>query len=143
MAPLAFVQCFFLSYVTGEIASISDRWDEISPSAAPHVWSVLLMSGAASFSLNICSLIANKMTSPLTLCIAAIVKQVSVAKLFWTVPEQNPSNPRATPSHKKMRQPESATVSNYQRIKTLSVGVTADSSNSPFFCLFLSSPILA
>ena len=47
------------------------------------------------------------------------------------------------PSHKKMRQPESATVSNYQRIKTLSVGVTADSSNSPFFCLFLSSPILA
>ena len=97
MAPLAFVQCFFLSYVTGEIASISDRWDEISPSAAPHVWSVLLMSGAASFSLNICSLIANKMTSPLTLCIAANVKQVSVAKLFWTVPEQNPSNTRATP----------------------------------------------
>lgn len=73
MCPLALIQTAFLSVLTGEAISIANRWDEIFFSNVPRV---LLLSGFLSFTLNVSSFVANQQTSPLTLCIAANVKQV-------------------------------------------------------------------
>ena len=83
MAPLAMVQCLLLSIMTGEVSSIYGRFlaslvhrQELSTFDYFYPAIVVITSGIFSFSLNICSLQANKVTSPLTLCITANVKQV-------------------------------------------------------------------
>lgn len=73
MCPLAFVQIGLISVLNGEVGAIVERWDELVQTSA---FQVVLLSGLLSFSLNVCSFIANKVTSPLTLCISANVKQV-------------------------------------------------------------------
>ena len=72
MSPPALVQCLFLSWWNGEIFSSED--DGYQPS--PNAWLLVTLTGIVSFTLNIASLQSNKLTSPLTLCIAANVKQV-------------------------------------------------------------------
>lgn len=73
MCPLALLQIGLVSLLTGEVSEIYGRWQELAAGPAPQV---VLLSGLLSFSLNVSSFIANKVTSPLTLCIAANVKQV-------------------------------------------------------------------
>eukprot|EP00607_Mallomonas_marina_P007854 CAMPEP_0182420396 /NCGR_PEP_ID=MMETSP1167-20130531/5162_1 /TAXON_ID=2988 /ORGANISM="Mallomonas Sp, Strain CCMP3275" /LENGTH=157 /DNA_ID=CAMNT_0024596283 /DNA_START=555 /DNA_END=1028 /DNA_ORIENTATION=+ len=73
MCPLALLQIGTAAVLSGEVSQIYDRWTELAQSAALQV---VLLSGILSFSLNVSSFIANKVTSPLTLCIAANVKQV-------------------------------------------------------------------
>ena len=73
MCPLAMLEIGFLAIASGEVSEIISKWDTIMTSSAPLV---LLFSGVLSYFLNVSSFIANKITSPLTLCIAANVKQV-------------------------------------------------------------------
>jgi uncharacterized membrane protein len=81
MCPLALAEIGILAILSGEASEIYGRWDEITSGYAP---AVIIFSGILSFSLNVSSFIANKVTSALTLCIAANVKQVLLV-LFSTV----------------------------------------------------------
>jgi len=81
MCPLALLQIGLVSLATGEVTEILGRWKELASGPAPQV---VLLSGILSFSLNVSSFIANKVTSALTLCIAANVKQVMLVG-FGTV----------------------------------------------------------
>lgn len=76
MAPLALVQCLILSVTTGEMSTFLSK-----PMLPASHMAIVIGSGVASFTLNISSLQANKVTSPLTLCIAANVKQVTMIAL--------------------------------------------------------------
>lgn len=73
MCPLALLQIGLVSIMSGEVYEIIQRWPVIAAGAAPKV---VLLSGVLSFALNVSSFVANKVTSALTLCIAANVKQV-------------------------------------------------------------------
>lgn len=73
MAPLAFVQMTIFAFLSKEVTDLCDEWEKLSSGWA--LW-IVAMTGVGSFSLNLCSLMANKVTSPLTLSIMANIKQV-------------------------------------------------------------------
>lgn len=95
VCPLALLQIGAISLMTGEVSEICGRWKELSMGAAPQV---VLLSGLLSFSLNVSNFIANKVTSPLTLCIAANVKQVRTLPTHLPCPPFCPSPPPSRPS---------------------------------------------
>ncbi len=78
MCPLALLQLGLVSLLNGEVSAICAKWESLVLSSAPQV---VLLTGVLSFSLNISSFIANKVTSSLTLCIAANIKQVLLVAL--------------------------------------------------------------
>ena len=86
MAPKAALQCLILACLTGEVASIASRWEtELSPAVSMWPTFGVVSTGIMSFSLNISSLVSNKLTSALTLCIAANVKQVLMILLATVI----------------------------------------------------------
>eukprot|EP00542_Grammatophora_oceanica_P016549 CAMPEP_0194028504 /NCGR_PEP_ID=MMETSP0009_2-20130614/2446_1 /TAXON_ID=210454 /ORGANISM="Grammatophora oceanica, Strain CCMP 410" /LENGTH=367 /DNA_ID=CAMNT_0038667913 /DNA_START=136 /DNA_END=1239 /DNA_ORIENTATION=+ len=87
MAPLASVQMAALSLLSGEVYELVYERPDLRESWYPFC--VIMVSGLCAFTLNVCSLMANKLTSPLTLCIAANVKQVvmiAVSTILFDVP---------------------------------------------------------
>eukprot|EP00903_Cladosiphon_okamuranus_P019395 g17833.t1 len=88
MAPLALVQMALMAFAFGEVADLSNHWGELKGGSTLYV---VLVTGIGSFSLNLCSLQANKVTSPLTLSIMANVKQVLIIA-FGTVAFHDPTS---------------------------------------------------
>ncbi|SAL98825.1 hypothetical protein [Absidia glauca] len=73
MSPLAFVQCVFYAYATGELERVREF---SSTNMTLSLASGLLINGLLAFALNIVSFTANKKTSALTMTVAGNVKQV-------------------------------------------------------------------
>ncbi|KAF1777253.1 Sugar phosphate transporter domain [Phytophthora cactorum] len=72
-APLSAFWCLITMFLTGEVDTIINNW-EVVPSAS--FWFIL--TGVISFMLNVTSFMANKVTSPVTLCVCGNMKQVVV-----------------------------------------------------------------
>ncbi|KAI9257416.1 triose-phosphate transporter family-domain-containing protein [Sporodiniella umbellata] len=74
MSPLAFVQCVFYAYTTGEL----DRVEHFAQSTGipSSLAFSLALNGLIAFGLNVVSFTANKKTSALTMTVAGNVKQV-------------------------------------------------------------------
>eukprot|EP00752_Nemacystus_decipiens_P009258 g8271.t1 len=88
MAPLALVQMAVSAFAFGETADLASHWDDLKGGSVLYV---VLATGIGSFSLNLCSLQANKVTSPLTLSIMANVKQVLIIA-FGTIYFKDPTS---------------------------------------------------
>lgn len=67
MAPLAFIQCVTLSYITGEVEQVR-HWS--TQELTPWTAAALGLNGAIAFGLNIVSFTANKKAGPLSMTVA-------------------------------------------------------------------------
>lgn len=73
MSPLAFLQCMFFGYLSGEWDGVA-AWNAQLQSSAPL--KALWLNGILAFFLNLVSFTANKKTSALTMTVAGNIKQV-------------------------------------------------------------------
>ncbi|KAG0183360.1 UAA transporter [Apophysomyces sp. BC1021] len=70
MSPLAFVQCVFYAYATGELGRVQEF---SSNNMSIGLATGLLFNGVLAFALNIVSFTANKKTSALTMTVAVVI----------------------------------------------------------------------
>jgi len=90
MSPLACVECLVMSHLQGELAEIYENWDNLVNSSA---FFVVFFTGVLAFSLNILSFTANKVTSPLTLTVAANLKQAILIAVGYMTFGNKPTLP--------------------------------------------------
>lgn len=79
MAPLAFIQCVMLSYMSGELDQIR-RWS--AQDLTPWTAVALGLNGAIAFGLNIVSFTANKKAGPLSMTVAGTFFASRVSPIF-------------------------------------------------------------
>lgn len=75
-APLSAMWCLVTMVVSGEWATLMAHWSEI-----PTLCTWYIITGVISFMLNVTSFQANKVTSPVTLCVCGNMKQIFVITL--------------------------------------------------------------
>lgn len=75
-APLSALWCLIAMVLSGEAQVLLDNWDRL-----PALSTWYLITGVVSFLLNVTSFYANKVTSPVTLCVCGNMKQIFVIAL--------------------------------------------------------------
>ncbi|TMW64700.1 hypothetical protein Poli38472_011580 [Pythium oligandrum] len=75
-APLSAMWCLMAMLMTGEWQVLMRHWYDL-----PHLCVWYFITGVVSFLLNVTSFYANKVTSPVTLCVCGNVKQIMVISL--------------------------------------------------------------
>lgn len=75
-APLSAFWCLIAMVLSGEWQILMANWDRI-----PELSTWYLVTGVISFLLNVTSFYANKVTSPVTLCVCGNMKQIFVITL--------------------------------------------------------------
>ncbi|KAF1336186.1 Drug/metabolite transporter, partial [Globisporangium splendens] len=75
-APLSAMWCLMAMFMSGEWAILMKHWDQL-----PALSTWYLITGVVSFLLNVTSFYANKVTSPVTLCVCGNMKQILVITL--------------------------------------------------------------
>ena len=84
MSPLACIQSLAYAVTLGETASLTTHLSQLSSQDQLSLSGKLVVNGVLAFALNYVSFTANKKTSPLTMTVAANLKQcLSIVLGFW------------------------------------------------------------
>lgn len=88
-APLSAFWCLIAMVLSGEWQILMNNWDHL-----PELSTWYLVTGVISFLLNVTSFYANKVTSPVTLCVCGNMKQIFVITLSIVINHDVISNQR-------------------------------------------------